>query len=91
MNGRFVPVMKNEGLKNVIWKARFVVQKNRNKLETALVHNLATTRQNSVKMLIGIAAIFGFRIFSTDITQAYLQIAETLIETSTLNLRLNSR
>lgn len=29
-------------------------------------------------MLVGIPAIFGFRLFSTDVTQAYIQSAEKL-------------
>lgn len=30
-------------------------------------------------MLIGLAAIFGLRLFSTDVTQAYFQSAENLM------------
>jgi hypothetical protein len=45
----------------------------------ALEHDTATSRQHSSRVLVGLAAIFGFNLFSTDVTQAYLQSAENLL------------
>eukprot|EP00171_Calliarthron_tuberculosum_P009450 IDg9450t1 len=79
LGGRFVLSIKDEGSKREIWKARFVVQGYRDKMKTSLVHDISTARHHSIRMLIGLAAIFGFRLFSTDVTQAYLQSAENLM------------
>ena len=79
IGGRFVLAIKDEGTKKEVWKARFVVQGYRDKLKTSLEHDAPTARQYSTRVLVGLAAIFGFRIFSTDVTQAYLQSAESLM------------
>ena len=79
MGGRFVLAIKNEGTKDEVYKARFVVQGYRDKMKTSLVHDSATSRQVSARILVGLAAIFGFRLFSTDVTQAYLQSSSDLM------------
>ena len=76
LGGRFVLAIKDEGTKDEVWKALFVVQRYRDKLKTSLVQDTATPRQHSTRILIGLAAICGFRLFSTDVTQAYLQSTE---------------
>jgi hypothetical protein len=78
LGGRFVLALKDEGTEQEIWKARFVVQGYRDKMKTSLVHDAATSKQYSSRILVGLAAIFGFRLFSTDVTQAYLQSSEPL-------------
>lgn len=40
---------------------------------------MATARQHSVLVLLVFAAIFGFRLYSTDVTQGYLQSAEEIM------------
>ena len=79
MGGRFVLAIKDQGTSKEVWKARFIVQGYKDKLKTSLVHNSPTSRQYSTRILVGLAAIFGFRLFSTDVTQAYLQSAEKLM------------
>jgi Reverse transcriptase (RNA-dependent DNA polymerase) len=79
MGGRFVLTIKDSGTSKEIYKARYVVQGFRDKKKTSLVHDASTSKQQSTKLLIGLAAIFGYRIFSTDVTQAYLQSAEPLM------------
>ena len=79
LGGRFVLAIKDEETNDEVWKARFVVQGYRDKLKTSLVHDTATPRQHSTRLLIGLAAICRFRLFSTDVTQAYLQSAENLM------------
>lgn len=63
MNGPIVFVIKEEGTNNAIWKALFVVQRYRDKLKTSLLKNAATTKQNSVKTLIGVGKISGSQLF----------------------------
>jgi hypothetical protein len=79
MGGRFVLTIKDSGTSKEIYKARYVVQVFRDKKENSLVHDAHTSKQQSTKLLIGLAAIFGNRIFPTGVTQAYLQSAEPLM------------
>lgn len=36
-----------------------------------LVHNISVVRQYAIKMYVEMAPVFGFRLFSTDIPEAY--------------------
>jgi Reverse transcriptase (RNA-dependent DNA polymerase) len=76
MGGRFVLTIKDSSTSKEIYKARYVVQGFRGKKKTSLVHDASTSKQQLTKLLIGYAAIFGYSIFSTGVTQAYLQSAE---------------
>jgi Reverse transcriptase (RNA-dependent DNA polymerase) len=79
MGGRFVLTIKDPCTSKEIYKARYVVQGFRNKKKTSPVHDASTSKPQSTKLLIGLAAIFGYRIFLTGVTQAYLQNAEPLM------------
>jgi len=79
MGGRFVLAIKDEGTDKEVWKARYVVQGYRDKMKTSLVHDSSKARQQSTRLLVGLAAIFDFRLFSTDVTQAYLQSSDDLM------------
>ena len=50
----------------------------RDKLKDLIVHSTATLQPQSVPMLLAIAAIFGFDIWTADMTQAYLQASEPI-------------
>jgi hypothetical protein len=76
LGGRFFLAIKDAGTDKEVWKARFVVQGYRDHLKISLVHDTATYRQHSSRVLVGLAAIFDINLFSTDTTQAYLQSAE---------------
>lgn len=78
MGGRFVLAIKEGGTDKELYKARYVVQGFRDKMKTSLVHDSATSRQASARVLVGLAAAFEFELFSTDVTQAYLQSATPL-------------
>lgn len=73
IGGRFVYTVKNVDTKDEEAKARFVAQGHRDKAKWYVVHNLATLRQRSTRLLTSTSAVMGFRLFSHDITQAYLQ------------------
>jgi Reverse transcriptase (RNA-dependent DNA polymerase) len=62
-----------------MFKAIFVVRGYRDKLKTRIVHDAKTSRISSARLLVGLAAVFGFRLFSVDVTQAYLKSAFKLM------------
>jgi len=73
IGGRFVYTLKNVGTSSELAKARFVGQGYRDKAKEFVVHNMATMRQRSTRLLASTAANMGWRVFAHDITQAYLQ------------------
>ena len=85
LNGRFVLVIKNKGTNEEIYKARFVVQGHRDREKHFLVHDSPNLRQSSTRLLVAIAAIFGFRRWIHDVRQAYLQPSEKLMRKVYLN------
>lgn len=79
LGGRFVLAIKDGGTPKERWKARFVVQGHRDKMKRSLVHDSPNAKQQSTRLVVGLASVFGFRLFSTDVTQAYLQSADELM------------
>lgn len=61
-----------------IWKSRFILQAHRDKMKKSLVHDIPVARKYAIKIVVGIATTFGFRLFSTDLTQADIQSSEAL-------------
>lgn len=47
-------------------------------LKISVLHNISVARQHEFRSIVAIDSIVGFRIFSTNVTQAYLQSAEKL-------------
>lgn len=70
MGSRFVLAIKNVGSGEEVYKARFVVQGHTDAEKDALVHTSSNLRQYSVRMLIAIATVFGFRLWTQDVSQA---------------------
>ena len=79
INGRFVMSIKDVETNKPYFKARFVAQGHRDKEKSMLVHNTTTVRQSSIRILLSLAACFGFQIWTIDVNNAYLQSASKLM------------
>lgn len=75
---RFVLAIKHKETGEEIYKARFVLGGHRDREKHSVVHNATTLKQSSIRLLLALATIFGFNLWSTDFNQAYLQSASNL-------------
>lgn len=85
INGRFVMDIKDVETNEPDYKERFVAQRHRDREKSVLIHNSTTVRQISIRLLLILAAIFGFRIWSIDVNNAYLQSTSQLLSDVYLN------
>lgn len=76
MGGRFVLSLKDVGSGREKPEARFVAQGNRDKGKPYMVHGIASLCAPSIRLILSDALIKGFRVFSHDNNQAYLQIKD---------------
>ena len=78
IGGRFVYALKNPGTPAEKCKARFVAQSHTDREKDYLIHCTTTLHRYSIPLIISIAAIHGFRIWTHDVTEAHLQSKEQL-------------
>lgn len=58
-------------------------------MKGSILHNKSTSRQHLLRILVGLTSIFGLKLFSVDLTQAFLQSAEIFSVLSMSNQQRN--
>ena len=62
----------------VKFKARYVIGGHRDRMKALMAHSAATLQLQSIRLLLALAAVHGFDIWSSDVRQAYLQFTEPM-------------
>lgn len=75
--------IKNKDLDKEVNKAKYIVQGHKDIEKGVLVHNSANVKMTSIRILLTLAAIFSLKIWSRDVSQAYLQSSENFYKTFT--------
>jgi hypothetical protein len=79
MSTRFVLSIKHDVTGEELYKARLVVRGFQDRFKRYLVHEPNVVYSTSVRMLVALAAIMGFTIWSEDVTQAFVQSSGNLL------------
>ena len=64
---RFVLAIKHKDTGEEVYKGRFVLGGHRDRDKRTVVHNATTLKQASIRLLLALATILGFNLWSTDI------------------------
>ena len=75
---RFVLAIKHSDTGETKHKARFVLGGHRDKDKNSIVHNTVNIKQSSIRLIMALATILGFDVWSLDVRQAYIQSASQL-------------
>jgi len=78
LGARFVNAIKEPNTDADTYEARYVAQGCGDKDKPFIVHNLSTLRQSSTQVIVSTSAVLGWRLFSHDVNQAYLQSKEAV-------------
>ncbi len=79
ITGSFVLTIKDVETNTPTFKERFVAHSNRDAEKNQLVHDSTTARQSSVRLLVDLASVMDFDVWTDEIFQAYLQSASSLL------------
>ena len=73
LTGRFVLVYKTDNNGMVKAKARYVIGGHRDRYKDLMVHSSKTLQPHSIRILLALTAMFDFEVWTSDVSQAYLQ------------------
>ena len=78
MPSRYVLAIKHSSDGSTVYKARLVLVGHRDREKWSVIHNTYNLKQSSIRLILALATILGFDVWSLDVKQAYLQAASTL-------------
>jgi hypothetical protein len=78
IGSRFVMALYYTETEQPVWKAGFAAQCHTDAERHTLVQNAKSLRQTSIRLIVALAAMFGFKVSSGDVSQAYLQAVDRL-------------
>lgn len=79
MGGSLLLAVKIVETNKPVYKARLVVQRHTDNERGIMVHSSINERQNSVRVLAGMVAKLGFRLWSQDVSQVDIQAGESFM------------
>ena len=78
LTARFVLAIKSNADGKIKYKARYVIGGHRDRLKPFLVHGAQSLQASSARLLLALAAMLDFDVWSCDVKLAYLQSSEPL-------------
>jgi hypothetical protein len=73
LSARFVLAIKDPGTHQEVYKALLVARGFQDKLKSYIVHEINTVRSSSFRILMAVASLCGFTVWSEDVMQAFLR------------------
>eukprot|EP00171_Calliarthron_tuberculosum_P007692 IDg7692t1 len=77
--GRYVFAIESTEDGKVKFKALYVIGRHRDKLKNIKVHSSVTVQPSSIRLVLSFAALLDFDVWTSDVTQAYLQSSALLM------------
>ena len=78
LTARFVLAIKSSADGSTKYKARYVIGGHRDKIKHCMVHGAQTLQSASARLLLALASVLKFSVWSADLKSAYLQSTESL-------------